>query len=203
MYIHIILICDLSLRGATQSKFTLLLRILASDCICMCVWLYLKAWMQFQRFAVDVDKVRLAMVLGPGSAMLASALGASDRPPVLMAYRNTDEDFLGEKRSIEYSGPFVQAPMREWLEKDALMPKLAPFHDEHYQWKLLGSSPLEQEILGLVFSTQETPLELSKTLVAAGRIYDCDNSSREYLQSVMFLMLVLALDLFLRHSIHT
>lgn len=126
--------------------------------------------MQFQRFAVDVDKVRLGMVVGQGSGMLASTLGARDRPPVLMAYRDTDVDFVGEKTSVEYTGPFVQGPMREWLEKDALMPKLAPFHDEHYQWKLLGSSPLEQEILGLVFSTKETPLELSKTLVAAGRM---------------------------------
>lgn len=59
------------------------------------------AYRSFQRFAVDVDKMRLGVAKGRGSGGLSRLLGGNDRPPHLMAFRNVKKNFIGEEAKIE------------------------------------------------------------------------------------------------------
>jgi len=122
------------------------------------------AYSQFQRFAVDIDKIKVGAMIGQGSGVVAHALQATDRPPLIMAFRNTETDFVGESSSLEYDGPFLERMMRFWLD-EIRRPRLLPFHDEYYQWDLLGKSPIDQELLGLIFTSDTLSSSLAESLI--------------------------------------
>ena len=66
----------------------------------------------------------------------------------------------------QYDGPFLEQQMRAWLLHEATTPRLFNFFDDYYQYRLLGAKPLEQELLGLVFTAERMSSKLAKKMVA-------------------------------------